>query len=89
VDKALANLNDLAMQARIMLSFKDGRAQGFTVSAIRPDSLYTRIGVENGDVISRINGYEINSPESALEIYSKLKEAQRVEVELIRNDRRC
>lgn len=85
IDKTLSNLNDVAMQARIVPAFKDGQAQGFKLFSIRPDSIYTKIGIQNGDVIRRINGFDLNSPEKALEIYSKLKEANRVEIEVERN----
>jgi general secretion pathway protein C len=85
IDNALNNLNNLAMQARIVPAFKDGQAQGFKLFSIRPDSLYSKIGVQNGDVIRRINGFEMNSPEKALEVYSKLKESSRIEIELERN----
>ena len=85
IDKTLSNLNDVAMQARIVPAFKDGQAQGFKLFSIRPDSIYTKIGVQNGDVIKRINGYDLNSPEKALEIYSKLKEASRIDIEVERN----
>jgi general secretion pathway protein C len=85
IDKTLSNLNDVAMQARIVPAFKDGVAQGFKLFSIRPDSIYTKIGIQNGDVIKRINGYELNSPEKALEIYSKLKEASRIDIEVERN----
>jgi general secretion pathway protein C len=85
IDKTLSNLNDVAMQARIVPAFKDGVAQGFKLFSIRPDSIYTKIGVQNGDVIKRINGYDLNSPEKALEIYSKLKEANRIDIEVERN----
>ncbi len=74
IDNTLSNLNSLAMKARIVPAFKDGKATGFKLFSIRPDSLYSKIGIRNGDVISRINGYELNSPEKALEIYTKLKE---------------
>jgi general secretion pathway protein C len=85
IDSTLANLNQVAMQARIVPAFKDGQAQGFKLFSIRPDSIYSKIGVQNGDVIKRINGFELNSPEKALEVYSKLKEAGRIEIELERN----
>ena len=85
IDKTLSNLNDVAMQARIVPAFKDGVAQGFKLFSIRPDSIYTKIGIQNGDVIKRINGYDLNSPEKALEIYSKLKEAGRIDIEVERN----
>jgi general secretion pathway protein C len=85
IDRTLANLNDVAMQARIVPAFKDGQAQGFKLFSIRPDSIYTKIGIQNGDVIRRINGFELNSPEKALEVYSKLKEAGRIDIEVERN----
>lgn len=85
IDKTLSNLNDVAMQARIVPAFKDGVAQGFKLFSIRPDSIYTKIGVQNGDVLKRINGYDLNSPEKALEVYSKLKEAARIDIEIDRN----
>jgi general secretion pathway protein C len=85
IDKTLSNLNDVAMQARIVPAFKDGVATGFKLFSIRPDSIYTKIGVQNGDVIRRINGYDLNSPEKALEVYAKLKEANRIDIEIERN----
>lgn len=85
IDKTLANLNDVAMQARIVPAFKDGVAQGFKLFSIRPDSIYSKIGIQNGDVIKRINGFDLNSPEKALEVYSKLKESGRIDIEVERN----
>ncbi len=85
VNNALANLNDLAMQARIVPSFKNGQANGFKLFSIRPDSLYSKIGVQNGDVIQRINGYDMNSPDKALEAYTKLRNANALDLTIERN----
>ncbi|WP_426731991.1 type II secretion system protein GspC [Myxococcus faecalis] len=85
IDKTLNNLNDVAMQARIVPAFKDGQAVGFKLFSIRPDSIYSKIGVQNGDVIRRINGFDLNSPEKALEVYSKMKDSSRIEIEIERN----
>ncbi len=85
IDSTLGDLNKIAMQARIVPSFENGVANGFKLFSIQPGSLYSAIGVENGDVIQRINGYEINSPEKALELYQKLRESQRVKIDLKRN----
>ena len=84
LNSALTNLPDRATKARIVPSFKNGVADGFKLFSIVPDSLYAKIGLQNGDVIRRINGYEMNSPEKALEIYQKLREASRIEIELER-----
>lgn len=84
VNAALTDLSQLATQARIVPSFKNGVANGFKLFSIVPDSLYAKIGIQNGDVIRRINGYEMNSPDKALEIYQKLRDANRIEVEIER-----
>jgi len=84
VSSALSDLSQLATQARIVPSFKNGVSNGFKLFSIVPDSLYAKIGIQNGDVIRRINGYEMNSPDKALEIYQKLRDANRIEVEIER-----
>ena len=84
INSALTNLSDLATKARIVPSFKNGVANGFKLFSIVPDSLYAKIGIQNGDVIRRINGYEMNSPDKALEIYQKLRDASRIEIEIER-----
>ncbi|MBN2494029.1 MAG: hypothetical protein JXR96_05525 [Deltaproteobacteria bacterium] len=87
LDRTLANLNSIATQARIVPSFSNGVANGFKLFAIRPDSFYSRLGLQNGDVIHKINGCEINSPDKALEVYQKLRTTETVTVELTRRGR--
>jgi general secretion pathway protein C len=84
VDGALQNLAGLATDARIVPAFEGGKSVGFKMFSIRPGSLYAKIGLQNGDVISRINGYEMSSPDKALEVYQKLKDSKHVTVDLKR-----
>lgn len=84
IDGALANLSKLATQARVVPAFEGGESIGFKLFSIRPNSLYAKIGLKNGDIVTRINGYEINSPDKALEIYQKLKDSKQINVDLKR-----
>jgi general secretion pathway protein C len=84
VDKQLSNLNYLATQARIVPHFEGGQGAGFKLFAIRPGSLYSKIGIQNGDVIKRINGETINSPDKALEAYARLKGSNQIQIDLER-----
>src|SRR5512139_794462 len=84
IDSTFSNLNTIATQARIVPSFKNGVANGFKLFSIQPGSLYSSIGIENGDVVQRVNGYEINSPEKALELYQRLQQSAHVTIELER-----
>ena len=84
VDKALSNLNEVATQARIVPSFDKGKPNGFKMFSIKKGSIYDKIGLNNGDVIQKINGYDMNSPDRALEIYGKLRDATSLTIELKR-----
>ncbi len=84
VNHALNNLSEVATQARLVPSFKNGKANGFKVFSIKAGSIYSKIGLQNGDVINKINGYEMNSPDVALDIYQKLKDASSVSIEVNR-----
>jgi general secretion pathway protein C len=85
IDSTLTNLNQVAMQARIQPNFEGGKANGFKMFSIKPGSIYSKIGLQNGDVIKKINNFEMNSPDKALEIYQKLREAKHITIEIDRN----
>ena len=84
LDSTLTNLNQVAMQARIVPNFDGGKANGFKMFQIKPGSIYSKIGLQNEDVITKINGFEMNSPDKALEIYGKLKDTKHITVDVMR-----
>jgi type II secretory pathway component PulC len=84
VDKILANPMAAARGARIVPSIKNGTANGFKLYAIRPSSVYARVGFMNGDTVHAINGMEIASADRALEVYSKLRNAKSLKLEITR-----
>jgi general secretion pathway protein C len=84
VDKVLSNPMAVAKGARVVPSVKDGKANGFKLYAIRPGSVYAQIGLANGDTIHAINGFDLTSPDKALEVYTKVKEATSLTVAVTR-----
>jgi type II secretory pathway component PulC len=83
IELVLANPTHLG-RARIVPSVKDGKADGFKLYAIRSDEFWGRLGFENGDVLHAVNDLAITTPDSALEVYSKLREADSLRVDLTR-----
>jgi len=80
VEKMLSNTAMLATAARFVPSIKDGKANGFKLYAIRPNSIFGKIGLQNGDTIKAINNMEMSSPDKALEVYTKLRNASHLTV---------
>jgi len=84
VDKILANPMVVAKAARVVPSMKNGKPDGFKLYAIRPTSVYAKIGLQNGDTLNSINGFSLDSADKALEVYTKLREANQLEAEITR-----
>ena len=84
VDQLMKNPLLASRGARIIPSIKNGKANGFKLYAIRPSSLYAKIGLRNGDTIQAVNGFELTSADKALEVYTKLKEASNLSVSVTR-----
>ena len=65
----------VAKGARVVPAVKNGKPDGFKLYAIRPSSVYAKLGLQNGDTLQSINGFELTSADKALEVYTKLREA--------------
>src|SRR5262249_4993842 len=87
-DKALANIGRLMTEARAVPELDgQGNYLGFKIVYLKEGSLFEKIGIERMDILTRINGYELNSPEKALQLFGKLKTASQFTIDLKRGDR--
>jgi general secretion pathway protein C len=84
VDQVLANPMGAAKGARVVPAVKNGKPDGFKLYAIRPSSVYAKLGLSNGDTLQAINGFELTSADKALEVYTKLREATSLQVQVQR-----
>lgn len=84
VDKILENQADLMRSARIVPEQKDGKVVGVRMFGIRPDTLLGTLGLQNGDRLETINGFNMASPEKALEAYARLRTANNLNVKVTR-----
>jgi general secretion pathway protein C len=84
VDKILENQAELMRQARIVPETENGKVVGIRLYGVRPDTLLGVLGMENGDRLEKINGFDMASPEKALEAYARLRTADKLTVQLNR-----
>ncbi len=57
---------------------------GLAISNIKPNSIFRRMGLRNGDVLRSVDGQEIRSVDDALKLYENLKSADSVSVSIQR-----
>jgi len=84
IEKVLLNPMAITKGARVVPSMKNGKPDGFKLYAIRPSSAIARLGLSNGDTLQSVNGFELNTADKALEVYTKLREATSLELEVMR-----
>ncbi|HEX4454303.1 MAG TPA: type II secretion system protein GspC [Kofleriaceae bacterium] len=87
VDRVLLNPMGFTKGARVVPAMANGKPNGFKLYSIRPGSVYAKLGLENGDTLSAINGMDLTSAEKALEVYTKLRDATTLEVGLTRRNK--
>lgn len=84
VDQILENQAELMRSARIVPEQKDGKVVGVRLFGVRPETLLGTLGFTNGDRLESINGFNMGSPEKALEAYARLRTANNLKVQLNR-----
>jgi general secretion pathway protein C len=84
LNRQMQNFPQLLSQARVIPHFQDGKSDGFMLSEIVPDSLYAKVGLQNGDIIRKVNGMVINGPQQAMAMFQSLKDAVSIDVEIQR-----
>jgi general secretion pathway protein C len=84
VDKLLSNQAELMRSARVVPHEENGRVVGVKLYGIRRSSLLGKLGIQNGDMLRTINGFDMSSPDSALEAYAKLRSANNLSVAVVR-----
>ncbi len=82
---ATQNMGELLTQARVVPNISGNRINGYRIFAITPGSIYANIGLQDGDVIHSVNGIQVTTPESALQLFQQLQNERRFTVNIDRN----
>jgi len=82
------NLGQILTQARALPFQEQGKTVGFRISEIVPGSIYERIGLQNGDVVQRVNSQDVDEPAKFFQMYQGLKDEKRISIDLLRNGQR-
>ena len=85
-EKARSNLGELMKQARMEPYVVNGKTDGFEVKMIKPNTIFTALGLQKGDIVKEVNGLALDSPEKALQIFQQLREAQHIVVAIVRDN---
>lgn len=85
LNAALDNPAQAMSDARLLPSQKDGKVEGFRASEVKPNGVFSMIGIKNGDVLLRLNDFPMDSPDKALQSFIALKGQSRLKLDIIRD----
>ncbi len=81
-----ANVGSLANQATVTPYFVQGQQQGFRLSRMRAGGVLQQIGLQDGDVLQKVNGLDLHTPQEALQAYQQLQTEATVRLNVLRNN---
>jgi len=87
IDEAIKDINQLMKQVRIIPNFNQGKPDGLMISGITQNSFFSQIGLRSGDILSGVDGKPIESVDDALKLYTGMKSASRLKLQLKRGGR--
>ena len=71
-------------QTFLVRSTEGRKTIGYGVFSIAPNSIYSKLGIEEHDDLQKINGHELNRPNMKLEIEQILGDATSFDIHLLR-----
>jgi len=73
-------LEQTSGQVRMVASMKGGKGNGVKLFSIKPDSVYDRIGLKNGDVIRRVDDKPVTDQQGLFAAFRQLKDKVSTEI---------
>ncbi len=87
LNKVLDNAGKLIGIAAVVPKTEGGRSIGMEIRGIRKDTLLTKLGIQNGDVLESVNGQSLTSTDAALGAYTTLRTADKFNLSVRRDGR--
>lgn len=88
LDGLLSDLPSLLRGALAQPFTVGNQIEGFRITRIQPDSVYEKLGLEDGDIIKAINGDKLDSPQKGMQLFSTLRDQKRISIDIERNGSR-
>ncbi len=86
VNDAIQNIGSLLGQVRIRPHFEKGKPAGLSMTGIQANSIFSKMGLKSGDVLTGVEGKKIQSVNDVIGLYEKLKSSSNVNLAIKRRN---
>ena len=87
IEKAMENLGQLMEQATLRPHIEDGQSAGISITGIKPNAIFRKMRLRNGDIITGVNGDTIESVEDAIKVVEQLSSGSEIQLQIKRRGR--
>ena len=84
LDRAKEGYGELMRGVRLSPESEGGRLAGVKIFGVKPESLLGILGLQNGDRLEKLNGFDMTAPEAMLQAYARLAAADHLTLSLTR-----
>lgn len=88
IQYALDNPAQIMMDAKFIPNMTKDKQEGFVLRKVRKGGIYDNLGMQNGDILLRINDYSISNPEKAFQAFMALRGMDKIQLDIIRDKNR-
>jgi general secretion pathway protein C len=83
-EQAMENIGDLLNQATFRPHIEDGKPAGISITGIKPNALFRKLRLRNGDIITGVNDQNIASVDDAMKVFGSLSTEGPIQVKVKR-----
>jgi len=87
IQQAMENLGQLMDQAQLSPHIENGQPDGISITGIKPNAIFRKMRLRNGDVITGVNGNPIESVEDAVKVVEQLSSGGNIQLQIKRRGR--
>ena len=87
IQNAMENLGQLMEQATLRPHIEEGQPSGISITGIKPNAIFRKMRLRNGDVITGVNGNSIGSVEDAAKVFEEFSSGSNIQLQIKRRGR--
>ena len=80
VQQTMENPAQFFSQMRALPHFVNGKTDGFAISQVAPGSVFDQLGLQNGDLLTSIDGQPVTNPMQAMSLIQAVKTASAIDL---------
>ncbi|MDO8434229.1 MAG: type II secretion system protein GspC [Candidatus Binatus sp.] len=84
VAKTMQNPAMLFTQMRAVPHVENGKTDGFAISEVKPGSVFEQIGMQNGDLVTSIDGQPVTNPMQAMSLMGSVQNKPSIDLTVSR-----